>query len=245
MKRFLIYSLLFVLFTGVSNAQYNIPVKRPRFTLGASARVPYLVSNEAQRKAFRGIIAAGLNYNYEVTPKLRLGLFTDYSYFQSFIPRNIYQEMQTRNLKLHLKSARLHVGYDIVLNTNERWVFTPEVKIGYAYALFTNLNNGLQDSTQFASRDIMEKSGVTASLGLSVFLYANEHRMQGVGLYLGYNYTGYEFKKADANITPNNSGEFFFIKDNGPTMGLQFGFSFIMKFGGGKKDRSSEYDFEE
>ena len=94
MKRFLIYSLLFVLFTGVSNAQYNIPVKRPRFTLGASARVPYLVSNEAQRKAFRGIIAAGLNYNYEVTPKLRLGLFTDYSYFQSFIPRNIYQEMQ-------------------------------------------------------------------------------------------------------------------------------------------------------
>jgi len=245
MKRVLcVYGLILALGAGSAHAQFT-RVKRAKFSLGAAARVPYLVSNEAQRKAFRGIIATGLSYNYEVTPKFRLGLFTDYSYYQSFIPRNIYQEMQTRNLKLHLMSAGLHLGYDFVLKTNERWVFTPEVKIGYAYALFTNLNNGLQDSTQFASRDIKEKSGVSASAGLSVFLYANEHRMQGVGLYIGYNYTGYEFKKTDANITPNNSGEFYFIKDNGPTMGLQFGFSFIMKFGGDNKGRSSDYDFEE
>src|SRR5690606_926177 len=132
-------------------------------------------------------------------------------------------EMQLRNLMLHLGAAGLHFAYDFPIAKSDRWVFTPEVKIGYAAGMYTNLNNGLEDSTQKTDRKYNLKHGITASAGLHVYLYTNEFKLPAVCLYWGYTYTGYEFKKSDANITNNNSGEFYCIKYNGPTMGIQFG----------------------
>lgn len=243
-RLFFVFIFLYLASIFPAEAQFTAN-KRPKFSVGGGIKVPYMITNEAHRKAFRGIFAVGLTYNYEINSRIRVGGFTDYHYYQSFLPRSIYYEMQLRNLMLHLGAAGLHFAYDFPIAKSDRWVFTPEVKIGYAAGMYTNLNNGLQDSTQKTDRKYNLKHGITASAGLNVYLYTNEFKKTAVGLYLGYTYTGYEFKKSDANITNNNSGEFYFIKDNGPTMGIQFGFSFMFKVGGDTKGRKSEYDFEE
>lgn len=245
--KFRILSILFIFLLGfmpLSRAQIT-KEKRAKFSIGGGIKVPYLMSNEAHRKAFRGIFAVGLTYNWEINSRIRVGAFTDYNYYQSFLPRSIYYEMQLRNLKLHLASAGVHFAYDFPIGGTERWVITPEVKVGYAAGIYTNLNNGILDTNGHTTERQNIKYGVTASAGLNVFLYTNEYKKTAVGLYVGYTYTGYEFKKTDANITPTNSGEFYFIKDKGPTMGMQFGFSFMFKVGGGTKGKKSDFDFEE
>lgn len=242
-KRLNILLMVFLLLPMLAQGQIT-KIKREKFSLGGGVKVPYMMTNEAQRKAFRGIFAIGLTYNYEINSRIRIGAFTDYHYYQSFLPRSIYYEMQMRNLKLHLGSAGLHFAYDFPIGGTDRWVITPEVKVGYAGAIFTNINNAL-DSNQMVNRNHTLKHGVTASAGVNFFLYTNEFKRTAVGVFLGYSYYGYNFRKEDANITNNNSGEFYFIKDKGPTMGLQFGFSFMFKIGGNNKGRQSEYDFDE
>ncbi len=242
--RLSLIGLLIFVFSSIADAQIA-KVKREKFSLGGGIKVPYLLSNSAQRNAFRGIFAVGFTYNYEFPNKrMRVGPFTDYHYYQSFMSKSLYPELALRNLQLHLASAGVHFAYDFPIGGSDRWVLTPEVKIGYAGAIFSNLNHNL-DTSLHVNNKVNVKYGITASAGLNAFLYTNEYKRTAIGVYVGYSYYGYKFKKADANITNTNSGEFYYFKDNGPSMGIQFGFSFMFKVGGNNKGSKSEYDFDE
>jgi hypothetical protein len=234
---FILLSLLFPLALLAQEPQIeeepaSIDGEKTRYSLHVDAGVPVMLSNQAQRVAFRGLISLDLGFrfrlgNRKAAKNMYLGFAPKYSVFQSRTPNGIV--LKNRDLLLHQMGFNLHFGYEAATQS-KRVIIYPSLNLGYHFALYTNLLQGLEPLPQ-NPRSYLLQSGFGVSPNFSVMLFADEEKSTAIGFNLGASLILYNFSKSSVYINEQIESGTAELKDNGPTVLMNIGFTFLQKFG--------------
>lgn len=210
----------------------SIDGEKTRFNMHVDAGVPVMLSNQAQRVAFRGLISLDLGFrfrlgNRKAAKNIYMGFAPKYSIFQSRTPNGTV--LKDRDLLLHQMGFNFHFGYEAATQ-NKRVVIYPSLNLGYHFALFTNLLQGLETLPQNPKSYLLQ-SGFGLSPNFSVMLFADEEKSTAIGFNLGASLILYNFSKSSVYINEQIESGTAELKDNGPTVLMNVGFTFLQKFG--------------
>jgi hypothetical protein len=207
-----ILSYFIVLSCLVSFSQDKAP-ELPKFSTRGNVSIPKVVSSNALRNSFSGVMSADMNISYKMTSDFFVGLGYSYTYYKSqkvFRDQNLNANMQSQN-------GYLKLGFDKFFSDNGFTTFS--INTGYNFNQYKGVvykNDSLKGKypTEFAGAFIEPVIGI----------YFIVDPNFAIGGHISYNYN---FSKFD----PTYSGfdkyfEYSKVKNNWNMSMINLGFGF-------------------
>ena len=110
----------------VSFSQDKVP-QLPKFSIRGNISIPKVVSSNALRNSFSGVMSTDMNISYKITSDFFVGLGYSYTYYKSqkvFRDQNLNANMQSQN-------GYLKLGFDKFFSDNGFTTFS--INTGYNY----------------------------------------------------------------------------------------------------------------
>jgi hypothetical protein len=207
-----ILSYIIIMSCLVSFSQDKAP-ELPKFSLRGNVSIPKVVSSNAFRNSFSGVMAGDMNISYKLTSDFFVGLGYSYAYYKSqkvFRDQNLNANMQSQN-------GYLKLGFDKFFSDNGFATFS--INTGYNFNKYSGVvykNDTLKGKypKEFAS------AFIEPMIGLYFIVDPNF----AIGGHISYNYN---FSKFDPTYPGfDKYFEYSKVKNNWNMSMITLGFGF-------------------
>lgn len=196
----------------VSFSQDKAP-QLPKFSIRGNVSIPKVVSSNAFRNSFSGVVSADMNINYKITSDFFVGLGYSYTYYKSqkvFRDQNLNANMQSQN-------GYLKLGFDKFFSDNGFTTFS--INTGYN---FNQYNGVIYKNDSLKGKYPTEFDGAFIEPVIGIYFIVDPNF--AIGGHISYNYN---FSKFD----PTYSGfdkyfEYSKVKNNWNMSMINLGFGF-------------------